>query len=78
MNMNILLLLLFLRKNEENRNFKWQNMSRKCEKKNSFTFSHPSGGKRAKNRFIRGEASDETLSSGDVLWLSSKRVQCNK
>lgn len=30
------------------------------------TFSHPSGGKRAKNRFIRGDASD-TLSSGDVL-----------
>lgn len=29
-------------------------------------WQHPSGGKRAKNRFIRGDASDK-LSSGDVL-----------
>lgn len=35
------------------------------------TFSHPSGGRRAKNRFIRGDASDDALSSGEVLWLSS-------
>lgn len=35
-------------------------------------FSHPSGGKRAKNRLMRGDASDEALSSGDVLWLSSE------
>lgn len=35
-----------------------------------FTFSHPSGGKRAKNRFILGDASVPP-SSGDVLWLSS-------
>lgn len=40
------------------------------------TFSHPSGGKRAKNRFIRGDASD-ALSSGDVLWLSSTLIKEN-
>lgn len=39
-----------------------------------FTFSQPSGGSRAKNRLILGEApvpDDDAPSSGDVLWLSS-------
>lgn len=39
------------------------------------TFSQPSGGNRAKNLLIRGDASvpadDEAFSSGEVLWLSS-------
>lgn len=41
------------------------------------TFSQPSGGSRAKKRFIRGDASVPpdvvALSSGDVLWLSSAK-----
>lgn len=42
-----------------------------------FTFSQPSGGKRARKRFILGDASvpqdDMRFSSGEVLWLSSAR-----
>lgn len=40
------------------------------------TFSQPSGGSRARNRFIRGDApvTDAAPSSGDVLWLSSAKL----
>lgn len=42
--------------------------------RNVHTFSQPSGGSRAKNRLMRGDAPVPELeapSSGDVLWLSS-------
>lgn len=39
---------------------------RNCESNWALTRSQPSGGRRAKNRLMRGDAS-ETLSSGDVL-----------